>query len=126
VVPISRTVGWDAFKDFAHRVVEAIVRDAPEEFVGKASKAARRGRIFVDWLRNGRGATAVAPWSPRAREGAPVAVPVHWDEVDARLRPDRWTIRTVERRLAELGRHDPWDALAGTSQRLEPASRRLG
>jgi bifunctional non-homologous end joining protein LigD len=118
-VPIGRVHGWDEAKAFSRRVAEAMVAESPDRYVATASKAKRTGKIFVDWLRNGRGATAVAPYSTRARAGATVATPLSWDEVTARLRPDRWSIRTVPRRVGTDP--DPWDGLTGLAQRL-PAS----
>ena len=79
VVPLGRRAwDWDQVKAFAKDLAESMAADEPKRFVSKASKAARKGKIFVDWLRNIRGATAIATWSPRARPGAPVAVPVPW------------------------------------------------
>jgi bifunctional non-homologous end joining protein LigD len=79
VVPLGRRAwDWDQVKAFAKELAESMAADAPDRYVSKASKAARTGKIFVDWLRNLRGATAIATWSPRARPGAPVAVPVPW------------------------------------------------
>ncbi|WP_239804562.1 DNA ligase D [Croceicoccus hydrothermalis] len=85
VVPLSPVHGWDAHKDFARRFAEALSLAEPDRFVATMSKAKRKGRIFIDWLRNQRGATAVLPYSARARSGAPVAVPIGWDALkDAR------------------------------------------
>jgi bifunctional non-homologous end joining protein LigD len=82
VVPLTPGHDWDAHKDFARRFAEALSAREPARFVATMSKAKRKGRIFIDWLRNQRGATSVVPYSPRARENAPVAVPVAWDELD--------------------------------------------
>jgi len=82
VVPLEPGHGWDRHKDFARRFAEALSIAEPGRYVATMSKAKRRGRIFIDWLRNQRGATAVLPYSARARENAPVAVPVAWDELD--------------------------------------------
>jgi bifunctional non-homologous end joining protein LigD len=81
------------------------------------SKAARRGRIFIDYLRNDRGATAIAPYSSRAKPGAPVAVPIGWDELTARTKPDRWNVRTLPRRLKQLA-SDPWAGFWDVKQSL--------
>jgi bifunctional non-homologous end joining protein LigD len=80
-------------------------------------KADRQGRILIDWLRNGLGATAVASFSPRAREGATVATPLAWDEVNARLDPAKFTLRSLPVRLARL-RTEPWEGLEALHQRL--------
>ncbi|MHA6722743.1 DNA ligase D [Sphingomonas sp. RS2018] len=79
VVPLTPGHDWDAHKDFAKRFAEALSIAEPERFVATMSKAKRKGRIFIDWLRNQRGSTAVLPYSARARVGAPVAVPIAWD-----------------------------------------------
>jgi bifunctional non-homologous end joining protein LigD len=83
VVPLKRGHDWDTHKDFARRFAEAMSLAEPDRYVATMSKAKRKGRIFIDWLRNQRGATAVLPYSARSREGAPVAVPVSWDELAA-------------------------------------------
>jgi bifunctional non-homologous end joining protein LigD len=82
VVPLKRGHDWDTHKDFARRFAEAMSLSQPKCYVATMSKAKRKGRIFIDWLRNQRGATAVLPYSARAREGAPVAVPIAWDELE--------------------------------------------
>lgn len=81
------------------------------------SKARRVGRTFIDYLRNQRGATSVAAYSTRAKPGAPVSTPLHWDELDERMRPERFTVRTLPARLASL-REDPWRGYARLNQRL--------
>ncbi len=81
VVPLTPAHDWDAHKDFAKRFAHALSIAEPARFVATMSKARRKGRIFIDWLRNQRGATSVAPYSARARAGAPVAAPVAWDEL---------------------------------------------
>ena len=81
MVPLTLGHDWDQHKDFARRFSEALSLAEPERFTAKMSKARRKGRIFIDWLRNQRGATAVVPYSARARSGAPVAVPVTWNEL---------------------------------------------
>mgnify|MGYP003114687148 FL=1 len=81
VVPLTPGHDWDAHKDFARRFAEALSMAQPERFTATMSKAKRKGKIFIDWLRNQRGATAVLPYSARARSGAPVAVPLAWNEL---------------------------------------------
>jgi bifunctional non-homologous end joining protein LigD len=81
------------------------------------TKSARQGRIFVDYLRNGRGATAVAAFSPRARPGAPVSTPVDWAELNATLAPDRYTVLNLHIRRARL-RSDPWAEIGNLRQQL--------
>jgi bifunctional non-homologous end joining protein LigD len=82
VVPLTPGHSWDAHKDFSRRFAEALALDEPDQFTATMSKAKRKGRIFIDWLRNQRGATAVVPYSARSRSGAPVAVPVTWRELE--------------------------------------------
>ncbi len=106
VVPLSRRVPWAVVKRFAKGVAEYLVARHPDRFTAKAAKAARRQRIFVDYLRNARGATAVVPYSLRARTGATVAVPLDWNEVKEDLQPAAFDLRRAEARVAHGG--DPW------------------
>jgi len=112
-VPIERKLDWDAMKGFTKAVSEEMERRQPTNFTTKLAKAHRKGRIFIDYLRNGRGATFVAPYSPRARAGAPIAVPIAWEELAGGLTPDRFTLKTMP---ARLGEKDPWAAYAKTKQ----------
>jgi bifunctional non-homologous end joining protein LigD len=107
VTPLVPALGWDEVKAFAHGLVRSLAQDEPKRFTTNMSKAQRQGRIFLDYLRNGRGATAIASYSTRAREGAPVAVPVRWNELTPSLSGDRYAVGTVRRRLKAL-RADPW------------------
>jgi len=91
----------------AKAVSERQAADDPSLLTMMLAKAQRRDKIFIDYLRNGRGATAIAGYSTRARPGAPVATPVRWDELKSSLRPDRYTIANLRRRLAAL-KQDPW------------------
>ena len=122
VVPLARRVPWATAKAFAKGIAEHLARIDPGKLVTKASKAAREGRIFVDYLRNARGATAVAPYSVRARTGATVAVPLHWKEVNHRLRPDAFNVRTVEARVAHGD--DPCAGYSTTRQTITVAMQR--
>jgi bifunctional non-homologous end joining protein LigD len=81
VVPLRRTAGWETLRGFAEGVARGFERRAPDRYTASASKSGRAGRIFIDWLRNGPAATAVSPYALRARPGAPVALPVTWDEL---------------------------------------------
>jgi bifunctional non-homologous end joining protein LigD len=81
VVPLSPGHSWDAHKDFSKRFAEALSLAEPERFTANMSKAKRKGRIFIDYLRNQRGSTAILPYAARARSGAPVAVPIAWGEL---------------------------------------------
>lgn len=92
VVPLDPGHTWDAHRDFARRLAKEMSTAEPDRFVATMSKASRKGRIFIDYLRNQRGNTAIMPYAARAREGAPVAVPVRWDELADIDRASRWTI----------------------------------
>jgi bifunctional non-homologous end joining protein LigD len=117
VAPIDRRSSWDAVKEFARGVAELMVRAAPDSYVANMSKAKRRGKIFIDYLRNQRGATAVASYSTRARPGAPVATPLAWEEL-AKLRSADWfTVENLPHRLKRL-QADPWEALFGVRQSI--------
>ncbi len=122
VVPLRPDAAWATVKAFAADLSATLERDSPERYVAKSAKAARTGRIYVDYLRNGRGATAVAAYSTRARPGATVAVPLAWEELSAGLDPASFTTETVPRRLARL-KADPWAAMAGLDQGLPQADR---
>jgi bifunctional non-homologous end joining protein LigD len=104
-------------KRFARSVAEAMVRRDRERYIATASKAKRVGKIFVDYLRNDRTATAIASYSSRAREGAPVALPIRWNEVTKRLQPAAFSVSTVPKRLARLG-VDPWEGFGKVRQQL--------
>jgi bifunctional non-homologous end joining protein LigD len=108
VVPIIAKRDWNYVKAFAKRVAEHLVAQAPERYIATMSKAKRAGKIFIDYLRNARTATAVCAYSTRARAGAPVSVPLRWDELAADVRGEYFTIRNVPQRLRRL-RKDPWD-----------------
>ncbi len=123
VVPLARRQGWGECKAFARALAADLTRRLPEVFTINPAKAARRGKIYLDYLRNGRGATAIAAYSTRARPGAPVAVPLAWRELGPRLRPAAFTVRTVPERLARQ-RSDPWGGLAGSRQAITAAMRR--
>ena len=114
--PLKPHAGWGAAKDFAHALAKQMAKDSPKKYLAMASKSARRGRIFIDYLRNGRGATAVAAYSTRARSGATVSTPLAWEELGPDLRSDRFTMANLLHRLAHL--KDPWADLAKMARRL--------
>jgi bifunctional non-homologous end joining protein LigD len=93
IAPLDQNAEWPAVKSFAERFSRAIAEAEPETFTANIRKNQRKGRIFLDWLRNQRGATAVMPYSARAREGAPVAAPVSWEELDGIAGANNFTIR---------------------------------
>ncbi|MDX5433023.1 MAG: non-homologous end-joining DNA ligase, partial [Halomonas sp.] len=121
VVPLEPSAEWEQAKAFAKGVAEAHAKDDPKRLTTNMSKAKREGRIFLDYLRNGRGATAVASYTVRARENAPVAVPIRWDELNAALRADRYNVQNLRRRLSAL-REDPW---AGFDEAARPLDAQL-
>jgi bifunctional non-homologous end joining protein LigD len=122
VVPIARRLDWDGVKDFAAAVARNLARAAPDRFTASISKSARTGKVFVDYVRNARGQTAVAAYSTRARPGAPVSTPLGWDELLAETSADRWTVRNLGRRLTAL-KHDPWKGFFDLHQPLTAAMR---
>lgn len=117
VVPIRRGPSWDQVKDFTGAFAEAMAAHKPLHYVSTMSKAQRRERIFIDWLRNGRGATSVTNWSLRARKGAPVAIPLRWEELGRIKGPAAFDLRTALRRASRL-KQDPWEGYARTKQSL--------
>ncbi len=124
VTPVKAgRVEWPAAKTFARDVCKAMAADAPQRFLITMAKKARQGRIFLDYLRNDRLATAVAPLSPRGRPGAPVSFPLRWNEVKKDLDPSRYTVRTVPAMLATL---TAWDDYADGTRSLAAAIKRLG
>jgi bifunctional non-homologous end joining protein LigD len=127
VAPLTgRRPPWDRARGWARRVAEFLADSLPERFVAEAGAERRRGRIFVDYLRNYGGATAVAAWSPRLRPGAPVSMPLAWRDLEGRedLRGTRWTLRGLV--AAKLPR-DPWTRYARVRQALDDAAlARLG
>ena len=116
VVPIKPTP-WSEAKDFCHAVAETLAGEQPERYVAVASKARREGKIFVDYLRNGRGATAVASYSLRNKPGAPIATPLIWDELPRLRSPQQFTYANIKRRLARL-QDDPWKGFEQLKQAL--------
>ncbi|MBI4410737.1 MAG: DNA ligase D [Gemmatimonadetes bacterium] len=123
VVPLARRHDWDEVRTFARAVAEDIARTAPDRFTVQMAKAERDGKIFLDYLRNARGQTAVVAYSTRARAGAPVATPLAWDELEPGIRSDSFNIRNLPERLSGL-EQDPWAGFAETVQWIGAAARR--
>ena len=117
VVPLTPASGWDAVRPWCQAFARLMEAERPELYLSTLPKVKRKGKILVDWLRNGMGATAVASFSPRARPGATVAVPVAWDEVRDALDPAAFTLRTVPARIKGLKR-DPWEGFGTVRQTL--------
>ncbi|MGJ0395248.1 MAG: DNA ligase D [Methylocystis sp.] len=107
LAPVTPKAEWPQAKAFAKSIADAMAKDSPGKFVSTIAKSKRRGKILVDYLRNQRGATAVAPYSPRARPGAPVSVPLGWDELSPAIGPAYFSIAKTLARLDSL-RSDPW------------------
>ena len=117
VVPLNPGSDWDVVKPFARTFAETMVATEPLKYVATASKKFRKGKIFIDYLRNGRGATSVASFSLRARAGAPVAMPLRWDELGRIKGGDAYDIHSAIRRLKTLKRH-PWHGIDQVKQDL--------
>jgi bifunctional non-homologous end joining protein LigD len=122
VLPI-RPTPWDEAKDFCRRVAEQMEADAPDRFTSVIKKSVRGNRIFVDYLRNSREATAVAPYSTRARPGAPVSVPIAWEELKTLKSANQYTVLNLDKRLSRL-RSDPWKGIGKLKQAL-PSTKRM-
>jgi bifunctional non-homologous end joining protein LigD len=107
VVPVEPRASWDEAKAFAHAIAQQMTKDRPDRYVATSTKRTRRGRIFVDYLRNGRGATAVAAFSTRALPQASVSTPLAWQELSEDIRSDHFKVDNLRQRLDFLKR-DPW------------------
>jgi bifunctional non-homologous end joining protein LigD len=108
---------WDTTKTFAQAVALAMTADDPKRYVAKMTKSLRRGKIFIDYLRNSLEQTSVAAYSTRARAGAPVSAPVTWEELGRTKGGNQYTLLTLGRRLSGL-KQDPWQDIARVKQRL--------
>lgn len=117
VVPIKPKHDFDYVRAFARTIAEELVAEDTKRLTLEIRKAKRRGRLFVDILRNGFGQTGVAPYAVRAREGAPVATPLEWSELTSDMTPRRYTIKNIFKRLARKG--DPWEHIDRYAVELE-------
>ena len=117
VVPIKPEYDWDAVKNFTHVFVQFLEQSQPDKYISKMSKAKRNGKIFVDYLRNLRGATAIGPYSTRSRIHAPVSTPIHWDELTNNKNDTEFNIKSILTRLATLS-EDPWQSFNRIKQSL--------
>jgi bifunctional non-homologous end joining protein LigD len=108
-------VRWDAFHDFARRIAEVMEQQWPDRYTSNVRKNKRDNKIFIDWIRNGRGATSIAPYSIRARKGACVSMPIAWDALNDEA-PDGVTMEDALRRTAGA---DPWKDFFVIEQRLK-------
>jgi bifunctional non-homologous end joining protein LigD len=116
ILPI-KPAPWEEAKEFCHAVANVMAQDAPDRYVATATKSKRKGRIFIDYLRNSREATAVAPYSTRARPGAAVSTPIDWSELGALKSADQFMVKNLPQRLARL-RKDPWAGIGRVKQKL--------
>ena len=124
VVPIRRHYGWDAVKGFSQAAVRHLAQTIPGRFVAKSGPRNRVGKIFVDYLRNGFGATTVSAWSARSRPGLGVSVPVAWDELPALTSASQWNVRNIGERIATG--NAPWAEMEKSRKGLGAAMKRLG
>jgi bifunctional non-homologous end joining protein LigD len=115
VVPLKPAASWDGFHDFARRVAEVMEQKWPDRYTSNVRKAKRTNKIFIDWIRNGRGATSIAPYSLRARKGAGVSMPIAWDELD-KVAPDGVNMAEA---LGRIGGNDPWQDFLRNNQQLK-------
>jgi len=124
VVPLKRLQGWDGVKDFSRAIVQHLAETLPQRFTATSGPRNRAGKIFIDYLRNGFGATTVAAWSLRSRPGLGVSVPIEWPELDTLASSSQWTLANIQSRL-ELG-NTPWKGYSNSAQSLTPAMKTLG
>jgi bifunctional non-homologous end joining protein LigD len=124
VVPLKPQLDWDTVKSFSQAVVQHLSRTLPDRFVAKSGASNRVGRIFIDYLRNGYGATTACAWSARARPGLGISVPVRWDELPALQGGAHWTVSTVHTRLDQG--NTPWDDYETSRATLGAAMKKLG
>ncbi|MDL5601494.1 DNA ligase D [Bacillus subtilis] len=123
VVPLIRKHGWDEVKDFSHAIVSHMAKQLPERFSAVSGPKNRVGRIFIDYLRNGLGATTICAYAARTREGLPVSVPLFREEVGEIKGADRWHVHNVHERLADVG-DEPWADMKKTRQSITAEMRK--
>ncbi|MGH7433886.1 MAG: non-homologous end-joining DNA ligase, partial [Candidatus Methylomirabilales bacterium] len=123
VVPLAPAHTWDEVKGFSKAIAEEVVALSSRDYTINPLKAARKGKILLDYLRNARGATSVAAYSTRARPGAPVSTPLAWGELGGLKRPDAYTVGNLERRLAKL-KKDPWEGYLKARPKITNPMRR--
>ena len=122
-IPLQRRDDWDEVKAFTKAVTEAMVAANPARYTSKLPKASRKGKIFIDYLRNGRGATSICAYSTRARVDAPVSVPLFWEELETDVRGNTYTVRTLPERLESLP-SDPWEEFYKVKQSVTAAMKK--
>lgn len=122
VLPIRPGLEWDDVKAFTKAVSERMVANAPKRYTAKLPKASRKGKVFIDYLRNGRGATSIVAYSTRAKSGAPVSTPLAWEELEEGVRADTFNVRNLPERLESLDA-DPWAGFFEVRQSITKAMR---
>jgi bifunctional non-homologous end joining protein LigD len=123
VVPLTRKLGWDEVKDFSHAIVSHMAKLLPERFSAVSGPKNRVGRIFIDYLRNGLGATTICAYAARTREGLPVSMPIFREEVEELKGGNQWNIHNAHERLVEVG-DEPWADMKKTRQTITAEMRR--
>jgi bifunctional non-homologous end joining protein LigD len=123
VAPLAPKLGWDVVKAFAKAIADALVSARPDRYTANPLKKTREGKIFVDYLRNQRGGSAIVNYSTRAKEGAPVACPLRWDELKALKAASPYTVKTLPTRLKAMKR-DPWQGFSSTRQSITAKARK--
>jgi bifunctional non-homologous end joining protein LigD len=123
VVPLTRKLGWDEVKDFSHAIVSHMAKLLPERFSAVSGPKNRVGRIFIDYLRNGLGATTICAYAVRTREGLPVSMPIFREEVAELKGGNQWNLHNAHERLAEVG-DEPWAQMRKTRQAITAEMRR--
>ena len=121
VIPLQPSLDYQGARTWTKSFVDGLVAEDPEHLTGKMAKQTRPGRVFIDYVRNSHGATAVSPYSTRARAGAPVAVPVEWEDLTAALNPSAFDPAAVLARMERLNWRDPWAGI----QQAQASSRTL-
>jgi bifunctional non-homologous end joining protein LigD len=124
VVPVKGRYGWDTVKDFSRAIVDHLASTLPERFAFKSGARNRVGKIFIDYLRNGKGATTACAWSARARPGLGISVPLAWDELAHVKAGDQWNVRNAHTRLDQG--NDPWEGYAKAAKTLSGPMKQLG
>jgi bifunctional non-homologous end joining protein LigD len=123
VVPLEGTLGWDAVKDFSQAIVRHLANELPDRFAFKSGPKNRVGKIFIDYLRNGQGATTACAWTARVRPGLGISVPLAWDELATLKAGDQWTIKNAHTRLYRG--NSPWDGYAKAAKTLTAAMKKM-
>jgi bifunctional non-homologous end joining protein LigD len=122
VLPLSPSASWDETRPFAEAVARLLAAEYPDHYVATSGEKNRKGKIFIDYLRNGRGATSVTNYSLRARPGAPVAMPISWEELSRLRAANAFTLKNVKARLKRSNK-DPWAGIEKLKQKLPNLSR---